>query len=479
MRKAFLALVVIVILAALTPFVFGLYTEHYYKRLLTNAQLPQGTYIDLVDYKRGYLKSEASYELALFQNIPGQAIPEQIISIIGHDEILHGPFFLEAPFFGIAKTHSFTTAEDIMLAGIAQYDIDEIFDDEEVIQANSHIGFNGTIDTKLNISGINVTLNDDTRIEWGGLANETRLSKNLLKHYLSVDFAPLRVYSEEKQTIDTSRISLVSDAKRSNKTPWIGEQDLSIPKFYFENKTGDKLRIENFILSADTTMKKDRANFDMSIRAAHFEVLSESINNLNISASLHRLDAESLLRIGQILHDEEILSPRDKQELSQSVIYLFTPGSEIFLDGEAAIDTGNIEASLSVLFPDLSAVVAEESAESLAQTLVMRLEADFNYSVPKETLDDILVSIALFGANPDEQVMVNEETGETKSVKELVKQGVDEEIAVLSNNNIMLTDGDNYTLQLGYDRGAIILNGSRLDQEDIARIMMIFQRTPE
>ncbi len=480
MRKAIFALVFVVIIAALSPFAFGLYTEHYYKRLVGEAQLPQGVYMELATYKRGYLRSEASYELNVYQ--PGatpQAIPELVLTLTGHDEIHHGPLFLEAPFFAAATTRSYITADDIDISGITHRDISEFFDDEAIIEANSIISFNQSIATNIKISGINEQVNDALYIQWDGLDTQVKLSKNLFKHFISIDFSPLLVQVDEKPILDISRITLVSDAKRTSTTPWIGEQDISIPAISYENKAGDRLRLDDFMLSADTTMKKGVANFDMNIRAGNLEIMSELIENLNISASFHHMDAASLLRIGQIIHGEETLSPKDKQELSQTVIYLFTPGSEITVDGSAHLDTGDIEGNINILFPDVTAITDEETAEAVAQALVMRLEADLSYSVPMGTLEEILYFIASQGIPANATVVVNEETGETMPVQDLIRQSVNEEITLLSNNNILLSDGKSYTLQLGYDRGAVILNGARLEQEDLARIMSIFNQQPQ
>lgn len=474
MRKAFFALVLIIILAALLPFSLGMYTEIYIKRLVSNDQMPQGFFVELIDYERGYLRSTATYEISLYQ--PGatqQDIPEKVFSLTSHDEIQHGPLFLKSPRIAVAQIHSYVTAQDIDVSQEQQEAMAELFIAEKIFQSNMSIQFNRTLHINMEVSGIEQQ-QEDGNVQWGGLASELKLSSNLYKAFFSLDVEPLLLQADEKTIVDFSRITLVLDAHRTKTTPWVGEHDLSIASFFFEDDRGEVLRLDNFIMSADSTLNKNLANIDISIRAAHLEIVSEIIENFQLSASFNHLDPGSLLKIGEITKGEDILSPREKQELSHTVIYLFTPGSEITVNSSAHLEDGDAKGNITVLFPDVSAIVADETAETVAQTLVMNLEANLSYSVPMGTLEEILHFVATQGVPPDAAIVVDEETGQTMLVTDLIKQSVDEEISLLSQNDILLNDGENYTLHLGYDRGAIILNGSRLSQEDLARIMSIF-----
>ncbi len=478
MRKALIALLVVAILIAIMPFGLGVYTEHYIRNLLANAPLPQGIYVELIDYQRGYLRSQATYEINLFEVNPGSdAIPEKIISTQTHDEIQHGPFFLNAPYLAVAQIHSYVTANDLNLPEEEKEGIDQLFVEEKILQANTFIYFNRSFHINMHSSGISHQ-QPDGNFQWGGFDSELKLTGDLYKAFLSVDIAPLLLQANDNTIMDFSRITFVFDAKRTETSPWTGQQNLSIPGFFFEDKEGNQLRLESFLLSADSSAKQNISNFDINLSAKSIEILSQVIKDLQIKAIFNRLDSLSLLSIAQITQEDDTISPNEKRALSQDIIYLFTPGSEIKLDGAAELNTGNIKGNITIIFPDVSAMVTDESPDIIAQNLTSMLEAELSYSVPMSTFEEIFYITASQGVPADATVVVNEETGETKLVRDLIRQSIHEEIVLLNQNDILLSDGTNYTMHLGYDRGAIILNGSRLEPEDLEHIMSIIKSQP-
>lgn len=477
MRKILLFIAAFLLALISMPFVFGLITEHRIKATLAEADLPEGTLVEIKTYKLGYLQSHALINVALVepQNPlqPTQPSVEKFSFNIEGD-IHHGPFFKTSEGYagGLAYLHFYVKPTDLALSneGLAKI-IGAIFTDKEVVSLDASFSYLGNMTAHLHSSPANYQGNDGA-INWGGVNGHFKMAGNRNAINVNIEVAPLLMQSSTHAALDFAKITLTSNAKRTQGLPWVGEQSLLIPSFYMKDEQNKELRFDNLNVKAVTNLEDSVTQMNFDAKADSLEIFSQKIDSLNLNLAISQLEAKSFVKFSeQSQTDMNLMSDEDKKEFTRTVIQMLSPGTHFVLQHNMNIHEGPVTSNIDIKFPKLTDELNKEPNEVLAQRLLKDLNASVALSTPKIWLENTLynMSIAQIPANapPIHDPVSNQKI----TPQEMVRRQLAQQMKSFTQAGILATDGQHYSFNLNYNQGQFTLNGKALSQEEMGQLI--------
>lgn len=486
MRKPVLFIAAFVIAAVTMPLVFGLVTKHRLTSLISEAQVPEGILLELKSYDMGYFSSHALLQVMVLDPKQLQEpteIPRNVFAFNVEADIKHGPIFMGSNLnahTGLAHIHAFLTPESIAPANkeLAKT-LAAIFTEKEVISINASLSLFAALNATLQSSNANYQADDGT-VSWGGIDGSLYLSSNNNVMKATIDIAPMLLQAENTSSLDFSRISIISDAERDDDMPWTGEQAINVPSFYMKDENGREIRFSNLLVTANSAITDDIAHMHVEGKAENLQLYTQKIENTVISMDVNNLNAASLVAFSKVTQNNmSELSDDEKRALTQALVNMLSPGAVFKFSHEMTIPEGPVNALVQVKFPDLSEAVKKDPIETIAQRLMMELNASLSMETPSAWLEDMLYNIALSKLPANAPSQTDPVTKKSISPQEALRKDINDQLKALSQAGVLISDDSHYAFHLNYERGNIVLNGNRLTQEDIAKLMGLFSGKPE
>jgi uncharacterized protein YdgA (DUF945 family) len=484
MRKILLFSAAFILAIATMPFVFGLLTEHRINNAIAQADLPEGVLLELKSYDRGYLKSHALMNVTLVELQPAESTssPAKMLSFNVEADMRHGPFFKAGKLgyrTGMSHIHAYIKPEDLGMANeeLAKT-ISAIFADKEIVGVDAILNILGDFEAFFHSSAANFNADGDS-VTWGGIEGNIALSRDNNKIKTSLNISPMLLQSKNKASLDFSKISILSDATRETGMPWVGEQSLNIPSFFMRNEQGDEVRFSNLLVTAASEVKDNLASAQMNAKADNLQLLSQLIQETQLRFSVDKIDAKSFVEFSKITQNNiNDLTEEERSELTLSLISMLSPGTLIEFQHDMNIAEGPVNTKLTVQFPDLTQADDKLPPEVLMQRLFTEITAALSMQAPSQWLEASLVRIALGDLPADAPPRIDPVTKAKMTAQEGLQLDISNQLKALSQAGVLVNDGTHYAFQLNYQNGGIMLNGNKLTQDDIMRLMAMFSHQP-
>jgi uncharacterized protein YdgA (DUF945 family) len=475
MRKILLFVAAFALALVSMPFVFGLIAEHRIKSALAEANLPQGMILEIKSYDRGYRQSHAVATLSIIEEPrPGQpqAGKAEKVSFNLEADVTHGPWLESGS--GLANIHIYIKPEDLALADQAMVEnIRKVFADKYIVSINTHLGFTGTLHSKLESSAANYQAEDGT-INWGGAKGEITLAGDNSQIDVMIDISPLLMQANNQATLDFSRISLVSNAKRSRGMPWVGEQSMNIPSFYMKDEKGDEVRFANLVLHANTNLEKKLADMHFSAKADSLEIYKQPFTNIQLDINIGKLEAASFSKFSDLSQTNmNLMTEEQRNEFTRIVIDMLSPGTSFEFKHDMNITEGPVNSHITLQFPEITSTLEKESNEVLSQHLLKNIIASLSLQTPKNWLEQTLYSLSAGEIPADAHAITDPVTNQKITPQEALHREIKNQLKTFTQSGILVADETHYALNLSYDAGAITLNGNKLTQDDVVKLMKV------
>jgi len=463
------------------PLVFGLLTKYHLKGMVKDSNLPEGILLEVKSYDLGYFSSHALMNVIIMDpkqlNQPTE-LPHNVITFNVEADIKHGPFFKAGKLdtrTGLAHIHAYLEPDDIALSNEAlEKTLAAIFIETEIVSLDATLSLTAALNAHLHSSDANYHADDGT-VSWGGVDGTLFISRNNNVMDASLDISPMLLQATNKSSLDFSRISILSKAKRKDDMPWTGEQAINIPSFYMQDETGREIRFSNLIFTANSDIKDKLASVHVEGKADNLQLYTQIINDTKISMIIERLDAKSLIDFSKVTQKNvNELNEEEKRALTQALVTMLSPGASFKFSHNMNIEEGPVNADITVEFPNLSDNLKTDPIETVAQRLMMELQASLAMQTPNKWLETTLYNIALAKLPPNTPDQVDPVTKKKISPEEALRKDIDNQLKTLSQAGVLINDGTHYAFHLNYDKGNIILNGNKLTQEDITKLMNLF-----
>lgn len=475
MRKILIFVVAFGLALVSMPFVFGLLAEHRIKSALAQADLPEGMIVEIKSYDLGYRHSHALTTVSIIEPPqPGahEAAPAEKLSFNIEADITHGPWIKSGP--GLAQVHVYIKPEDLALANeqLAE-SIRKVFAEKYILSVDTHIGLTGTLHSLLESSPANYH-GEDGSITWGGAKGEILMAGNNNQVDVMVDIAPMLIQANNQASLDFSRISILSNAKRSNDMPWVGEQSLSIPSFYMKDQTGSELRFSNLLMTGKSGVEGKLTDMHFTVKADDLEMYKQKMTNLSLDLMISKLEALNFVKFSNLSQTNmNMMTEEQKQEFTRIVINMLSPGTAFDLKHDMKIAEGPVNSQLSLKFPDIAASLNKETNEALAQVLLKDIQASLALQAPKKWLEETLYSLGTAQIPANAPAMIDPVTNQKITPQEAIHREIKNQLKTFTQSGILVADETHYALNISYDAGAITLNGNKLTQDDVVKLMKV------
>lgn len=477
MRKFLLFFAAFVFALVTMPIVFGLLTEYRLKSLIAESDLPEGTIVEIKSYDRGYLKAHTVVNLTLLEPQAPQenTSPSHKVSFNIEADIQNGPLFHIADKglrSGMAQIHIYIKPEDLAIANeeLAKT-ISNIFADKEVFSVNATLSLLGTLNAHIHSSAANYQ-SEKSSITWGGIDGDIKMTGDNNAVHVMIDISPMLIQGENHASLDFSRISILSDAKRKTGMPWVGEQALNVPSFFMRDDKGKEVRFSNLLVTAKTNIDGALTKMDFNAKADNLEMFSQAITDTQLSMTISKLDAKSFVKFGDMSQTNmEFMTDEQKKDFTRTVISMLSPGTEFEFQHDMNLKEGPVNTKISLQFPDIRDALSKEPNEVLSQRLLKEINATLAMQSPKDWLESTLYSIAVSQLPPDAPAQHDPVTNAKVTPQELIHKHVMENLKTFTQAGILINDGTHYAVHVNYANGVIELNGNKLTQEDLTRIM--------
>lgn len=486
MRKIWvIVLLAVVALLGATPYLTGLWAKKQVQQLIAKAPLPAGLYLEVQNYQLGYLSSTFSLYVKMLD--PAMAfepaeIPKQQIEFLTQAKIHHGPIFKTRNGLGIGIGHlhgSLGMDDLIMLSEETKKNVQAYFEESEIFNIEASLSFLGYWDAFFHTTRVHF---DDPNgsIQWGGISGQMQYSGGLgtPKNKIGILISPLLLQSkgEHPATVDSAQIKIYSDTSMSKEKLWVGSQTIQIPAFYLKDEQNNEIRFDHFQVVSKSDIVDEQAQAHLKATAKDVTFFSQKMKDINFSVDVSKLDAKSLVEFAALSNNSSNnMTNKERQALSFALIGMLSPGAEFHMKHAMDMDEGVMTAALDFIFPDLSKSRDQEPPETIAQQLIMKMSATMSLAMPNHWLEDTLYRVALARLPENAPPHKDPKTGVITSAKDALRNDIADQLKTLSEQHIIINNGKDYTFLLGYNQGAISLNGTVLSQEDIQKLMSVFK----
>lgn len=417
--------------------------------------------LELVEFKRGILSSEARYRLAL----PATDSAELPVELFIKDRIEHGPLPLSRlaslrwmPV--MAVSHAELEPSDALAGLFAASRA------QAPVMVNSSIGYRNDITGDIRIAPM-VVNEDGTELTFSGLdadfATDTQGSKVVMTG--RVDSLKIQGLAQ----IDMVGGEFELDRRREGEYGlYLGDGRLTLDSLAMEVADGPVMVLQDIVQTDSTTLGTEGVKGALNYQVGAVSYGGQSLGSVRMDWSLSRLDPAATAVLAGMYNTLSMgLEPNDPQALEEQ----FTTAMQQLLERKPRVALDNLSIrtangeSRFTLGVDLSQPASFDLPPAmLAQQLIGGLDA--NLTLSKPMLSDMVRYKALFQPDADaaaveqEALMLAEMAA---GMAEMMQLGT--------------LEGDNILSNLRYADGLIDLNGQSIPLEDF--IGMLAMLSPD
>jgi len=422
-----IAVVVVAALVAATPYVAGMLAEQRYQEgmaLFQDFAMQQSEIFTVksdVDYRRGWLSSAVINTITL--EVPGR---DPVIFDI-HSTISHGPLLLSGPKkFGLAAIDT-----KLPLSEAQQADMAEIWKgNEDPIQIQSHIDFDGTTVTEVSIAKFTLdNINNDpaARLNFETMLSTVTLSEHYTRADADIVWNGMQLDTPEAKIV-VGKLTGHSEKQLSAEGLWLGDDELnlsdvniivSVPLAGASGQIPSNSTIEKLAMVAHSEVDSDGlVNGHSTITVKDVVVEDKSVaSDLKLTISMERLHAKSLQAITQKMSEYQNRSIQsgisaqapDFTAIQEDVAAILAAGPVLKISTlQATTEHGKVEANLEATIK-----VDDPAALQNPMFLMFAVQAAGNVSIPAKLIEN--TPLAVFAPDFISKGYINSDQGQLKT----------------------------------------------------------------
>jgi len=422
-----ISLVVVATLVAATPYVTGILAEQKYQDGLVFfedfAMQQAGTFTvkSDVDYQRGWLSSTVVNTITL-------EIPERDPVIFElNSNISHGPLLLSGPnTFGLAAIETNTP-----LSAAQKADIAKVWQgNENPIQVQSHIDFDGTTLTEVSIAGFtleNIDNDPAGKLNFETMSTTITLSEQFTRADADMSWNGMQLDTAAAKII-VGKLTGRSQKHLSAEGLWLGDDDIKLSKVS-ANVTGpladpasqmpSSSAIEALGVFAHSEV--DSGNLikgHATITVKDVVVENKSVaSDFKLTFAMERLQAKALQSIAEKMSEHQKRAIQSGNPSQAPDLALIQNEAAAILAAGPVLKITTLQATTEhgKVKADLEATIKVDDPAALQNPvfLMMAMRAAGNLSVPARLIENS--PLAAFAPGFIEQGYINNEQGQLKT----------------------------------------------------------------
>ena len=478
-----LLLLVSVIWAAATYW-FGVKTELQYRILLQQAPqaLQEVQYLKFVNesYDRGFFASQARTVLEIeHPQAAAERAPMRLI--LAHD-ITHGPFPISRspegawqfkPVMAIIETK-------IIFDPDAQKELAKLFDQiPEILSMRDYtvIYPDGRGEEHFVIPAFQRTYGDENKVtvDWKGLFLQVDFTGDLKGFTGSMKIPGLEVAGRDLD-LKMREMKYAFSVREGARGLWLGEASFDLGEINFANKEDSGPRA-GLIRGVGVTVSGDESgdNVSYSLAARTDQVkVDESLYGPGIfKMEIRKIDAESLAKLQQAIREEQKLaSGQSPEEVQRLVLLKYLEILPALLEKSPELEISRVEVKTpdgdftgtAKIAVDGTKWDSSQDLSKLATTSTAKAELKAGERLVNRVASIMMKSQILAEIGNREGEAPSDEEVDTVASAAAVKQ-----LDALSAQNILVKEDGNYSVNVSYNVGQIVLNGRPLALQDFMK----------
>jgi uncharacterized protein YdgA (DUF945 family) len=484
--KKIVAVVVILVLAGValwggTTYWFGVKAEEQYRALLQQtSQWPSLKFVN-ESYHRGFCRSQARTVMELQLSL-GPAGETQSLKIPLAQDITHGPFPLGnlpdgqsplKPVIAIVETRLAPGTElQDRLAEIWKQ-VPELAS----LRDCTVIYLDGRGEERLVLPAFQRTFGEEQAIAvtWKGLFFQTDFAADLKAFSGSLSIPGSDVRGKELE-LHLGEVKSTFTSQEGISGLWLGDATFSLAGFEFTSgpETGaPSMALRDFKVSATSKASGDSISSAVTIRTEQLTLNGTQYGPGVFDVEFRNLDAPSLAKLQQALREEQGQPrPQSEEEAQLKTLAKYMEILPGLLKKSPEIEIRQFDLKTSLGDFTGKAKIAFDGTKAGAIQNLMALTTALTAQVDVKIAEGLLrsgLSGVLKGDVIAEWEELEEGAPDEEAVAEIVAARVDEQLATLTAQNLLVKEDGTYTSSARYEGGQIILNGRPLSLQELAQ----------
>jgi uncharacterized protein YdgA (DUF945 family) len=487
MRSGYVFIVIVLafVTAAATPFINGYFFQDSYLNLITALNVGHPFQLHVIDYKRGWLSSDARLEL-IFTPPPAMKIDADKVGRISDalkkvtitQHITHGPFvkYLPENIWHFSRAlinttlHIEKSAEDFLLGAKASGGI---------VQIQTYVTYHNLYKNSFQIPAIAIKNNEKAELLWTGAKGtlDATIANNFiteLKSNFTWGDSNLHDKTSTFSSLPTTLALNINCA--SPDALCIANNKFSLPGMA-SNDPDATFKLTDFTINLNESLtNRNSYNSDLIILLNRYESPSFTLSPLSVKISIKNVNADVLTKLKSQYNDAKNSILQGNDYKSEYLVFLaqvnlalpgiIKPTSSIAEEINVKTSYGDISSNAKLSWPDntplpkSSAELGKASMElniRVAATLVNEwLKKSDEYAGAKtakstQPLQNLLVDKMISNKNLSPDVS----NIKTDNLPRKDKMQFDELVA----KGFIKHDQDDYTISITYENTVLKVNG--------------------
>lgn len=411
-RIAVFVIMILIVLAVLSPKLSGLYFEYQYRHLINYYNRNPQIQVQIDKFHNGWFSSDAILKV----NINNPKIKNYFTSLgiqfpqnwIVDQHIVHGPVFFQRldglnTVFGLALIRNqIRIPKDISLL------LNNMGINDKFIQKNEDfVNFRGQFIKHIKTNSFVLIFPKVNNLHIRFNAFEGRFLMYSSAPHISGQVMIKQIeVADDEDSISIPHIKLQFDHYQNPQKIWLGGNSLQIPEFLWTEVGGNKLIISGIHFSGNVDQTSGFISAKRVFKIEKMDWNGEIIGPFNLQLSINKINAESLSTIiktyNDVMQRGELYQSQLQQKIISLIPNLISQGTSFNLD-ELNLKTplGQLNVHGKIEWQELS----DSSMYTGLVELFKIAHSSLNLSITKQLLDEFVNFAAGFSflsqANPE------------------------------------------------------------------------------
>jgi uncharacterized protein YdgA (DUF945 family) len=351
--------IVIIILAALTPFATGLVFKATYLNVLKASQNDK---IEVEQYDNGWLTSDIKIHVKFKPQLPATVAAEISelptgFTVVQH--VTHGPYFRNptdgAWIFAKAaietQIHLDPQLEAKLLGNRA---------DQGVMQVITLVSFGNNYLSQMQTPVFNMLLTDAAKLSWLGLNGTVSadISGDRVSHVQSDLKIGTLTLKNDANTIIVGASAIQNDITCAENSICTGNQDIILPSITSSNPQSENIKISNFKLAFEGHQSDGKYSNSYQISLKNIVSGENSAGPVDFKLAFNDLNTTEILNLSNRVKEasKNTADPQATQmlllgELNSEFAKLLTADTAVTANLSVITPTGNLTSSAKLVWP--------------------------------------------------------------------------------------------------------------------------------
>lgn len=366
MRKLVTVVVVLAIFLIFSPLLVGFLVKHDYQQLITFFNSQNNFRVQVVDYQRQWLSSNATLVVEITNpefrqqlialGIPKENLPEKINFTV-KQYIVHGPVFFQAAnlpsHFGLAVIHNSIQFSDPMEPLLKSFGLAST----SFKEGDDLITYGGNVHKHMSLDNLSYERpHDHLKIHAKNAQVNIWLfpGNNGLQGNIKLDNFLVEI---DKDSVSIPDFLLQVDMFRTDLGLWIGKNDLDMSALTWKERGASIVTASNIRFQGGVKEENGRLFGGRDIEVEKLQIFDQTMGPLKIHASISNLNSQVIANMVSAYHDimqrGELYRNEIFQRLSSMLPSVFNPNAEINFDRiNLVTPNGDLQMAASIRWPD-------------------------------------------------------------------------------------------------------------------------------